>query len=352
MDLSGTRPVWLTEQTLTVFLGSVLNKRYTNPSSDIISILAGLHDADSVFSDFAAAIESTIRKAKTTRTRLKAVRTGLAMVSGAYSTGLVSYFIHRDLFPALMRLVGDTELPEQSVEPIVLLGLLANYNKFEFQNPYRLRLDDFVNDTTIKKVAYCAGSSCEHSRDKYVVIQDDAPETWNIANTFSFLGLGSIVQGSKPALPTLTPEEMKTRFEALPGPEAALLLAIYDFANANKVFCYNLITAPPDKKGGSSPIASFISFTSYLFQHAHRTTRSANYSYICLYILQMLLEDQSLAKQICSDESKCQIRLCRQRQPFLPLVRGERTLAAQILDITVDCINHNLRKRLDVELYT
>src|ERR1700743_1685519 len=41
----------LTNKTLTIFLGSVLSKKYTNPSSDIITVLARLHDADIVFSD-------------------------------------------------------------------------------------------------------------------------------------------------------------------------------------------------------------------------------------------------------------------------------------------------------------
>jgi hypothetical protein len=35
--------------------------------------------------------------------RQKAVYAALSMISGAYSTGLVSYFTHRDLFPSLMK---------------------------------------------------------------------------------------------------------------------------------------------------------------------------------------------------------------------------------------------------------
>lgn len=45
------------------------------------------------------------------------------------------------------------------------------------------------------------------------------------------------------------------------------------------------------------------------------------------------------------------MRLCRQRQPYLPLVRNDRILATSILDTMVDGINHNLRRRLDVGLY-
>jgi hypothetical protein len=42
----------------------VLNKKYTNPSSDIISVLAGLHDADAVFSDFVGALDLAIRNGR------------------------------------------------------------------------------------------------------------------------------------------------------------------------------------------------------------------------------------------------------------------------------------------------
>ena len=48
-------------QTLTVFLGAVLAKRFTNPSSDIITVLAGLDEVDAVFFDFENAVENILR---------------------------------------------------------------------------------------------------------------------------------------------------------------------------------------------------------------------------------------------------------------------------------------------------
>lgn len=112
--------VELTKQTLTVFLGGVLAKRYTNPSADIIAVLAGLNEVDTVFTDFANAIESTIRAGRSREissplsppvtadppsvaVRQKAIGVAIALTSGAYQTSLVSYFTHRDLFPSLMK---------------------------------------------------------------------------------------------------------------------------------------------------------------------------------------------------------------------------------------------------------
>lgn len=112
--------VGLTKQTLTVFLGGILAKRYTNPSADIITVLAGLNEVDTVFTDFANAIESTIRTGRSCNVSLvlfplftanstpvaarqKAIAVATALTSGAYQTSLVSYFTHRDLFPSLMK---------------------------------------------------------------------------------------------------------------------------------------------------------------------------------------------------------------------------------------------------------
>lgn len=135
-----------------------------------------------------------------------------------------------------------------------------------------------------------------------------------------------------------------------PGDAAAIYLATYDFAHANKLFFFNFVSLPTEK-GKETPMSSFISFTSYLLQHSHLSSRATLYSHLNLTILRLLVEDQVLCKRICSDESKMPVRLCRQRQPYLPAVNGERVLAASILDTAIDGINHNLRRRLDVELY-
>ena len=130
-----------------------------------------------------------------------------------------------------------------------------------------------------------------------------------------------------------------------------VLLATYDFTHANKLFCFNLVTLPPEK-GEEQAFASFISLTSYLLQHAHLSPRATQYSHLNLMVFRLLIEDQVLCKRICSDESKTSIRLCRQRSPYLPLVQGERVMATAVLDTMIDAINHNLRRRLDVGLYT
>jgi hypothetical protein len=54
---------------LTVFLDAALAKKYTNPSSDVISVLAGLRDADAVMTDLVAMLDTVMRSGRSSRYR-------------------------------------------------------------------------------------------------------------------------------------------------------------------------------------------------------------------------------------------------------------------------------------------
>lgn len=67
--------------------------------------------------------------------------------------------------------------------------------------------------------------------------------------------------------------------------------------------------------------------------------------------MRIIIEDPSLCKHLFDTSSPLDVRLCRQRPPFLPSTATLRPAAASILDILLDTINHNLRRRLDLPLY-
>lgn len=48
-------------QTLTAFLGAVLSKKYTNPSSDAIEVLAGLDNVDKLITELVTSLDGVIR---------------------------------------------------------------------------------------------------------------------------------------------------------------------------------------------------------------------------------------------------------------------------------------------------
>ncbi|MCJ1463199.1 hypothetical protein MMC07_001804 [Pseudocyphellaria aurata] len=336
--------------TLTVVLGVILAKRYTNPSADIIALLAGLDEVDAIFTDFANAIDNIIRVGRSVHLRQKAIQVALSLTSGAYQTSLVSYFTHRDLFPALMKYIQDTEVQQPVFEPFLLLGLLVNYNKFEFRNPYRLRLEDFVNETTIQKMVRGLGRICSQSRSHYVSPQEDVNEGWTLTNALAYIGLG--ILAPRRTVPTAAGhEDAKEKFAALPESDAAILLGTYDFTNANKLFCFSLVTCSPESQTEETPLAAFLSFTSYILHHAHRSSRATLYALLNLSTLRLTIEDPVLCKHLCNPDSPLTVRLCRQKPPFLPSAPNSRPAAASIFDILIDAINHNLRRRLDVSLY-
>lgn len=111
---------------MSIFLSAVLSKKYTNPSSDIITVLAGLDHVDAVFTDFVGSLDHIVRNSKTSTSsrggspcpgasksdadrspavelRQKAVEVALAVTSGAYQTSLLTYLIQRDMFPSVMK---------------------------------------------------------------------------------------------------------------------------------------------------------------------------------------------------------------------------------------------------------
>ncbi|OQD87644.1 hypothetical protein PENANT_c005G07612 [Penicillium antarcticum] len=222
--------------TLTIFLTSILGKKYTNPSSDVITVLAGLDEVDHVISDFVAVLDGIIRSGKSFDVRLKAIRTAVAMTSGACKTSLVSYLTHRDLFPSLMKYVSESDTPMRVFDPFLLLGLLANYNKFEFQNPYQLRLDDFVNESSIEKIAKGVGLACGGLRNGYIAVQDDIPEGWNLTNTLIFFGLRAFAPGAREKANPPTAEEAK-----------AIFAELQVFSEYHLLFLTNIIPVLPKK---------------------------------------------------------------------------------------------------------
>lgn len=212
-----------------------------------------------------------------------------------------------------------------------------------------------MNEPTIKRIVQEIGTTCIRTRADYIAIHDDLPEGWSLNNVLTYVGL-TMLSGAGPKSRSASPVQVnsdapKLSFSSLPASRAALLLATYDFVNANKLFSHNLVSyTDPDPKA-ESPICAYISLTSYLLHHAHRSPRSSLYARLNLLVIRTLLEDQALCKRLTSDETKAFVRLCRQKQPHLPVVRAKRALLTAVIDAVVGGINHNLRKRLDVELY-
>lgn len=159
-----------------------------------------------------------------------------------------------------------------------------------------------------------------------------------------------------------------------PSNQILIFLTLYDFTYTNPLFAHLFLTtidasfpppnpsASPTSSASSSstttapPFPSYLSLTSYILHHAHRSNRTTNYALLSLLTIRLLTESPQLIGVLYADQKDRLIspRLCRQRPPFLPELPSSkgRVAAEAILDICVDGINHNLKLRLNVGLYS
>lgn len=341
-------------ENLSAFLVAILAKRYSNPSTDVIEVLAGLENVDKVMTDLVNSLDSIISQPKsrqvliTATCRARAVDCAVAAIAGSYQTSLATYFIQKDLFHGLMRFVQSNS--EHAPISLSLLGLLANHNKFEVHNVYQSRMEDFVNEEVMVKLVEGFANTCGDIRDAFVAIQDDVPAQWSIGSTLSYVGLRALApEVKKPPPPT--EEEAKILFNALPPSTAVIMLATYSFTQANNIFATQLISTDKDEDL-ESRLAAFLSVSSYLCHHAFRSTRIEHYSLLTLFTIRVLIDDSVITKRLSSAETKVSARLARQRPPHLPYITTSRIPATIIFDIITDALSHNLRKRLSIPLYS
>ena len=219
----------------------------------------------------------------------------------------------------------------------------------------------------MQKIIECVGTVSKSSRETYIAIQGDHVEgllggVSKIVGGYVPFGLATRLGlgGSK----TPTPPPVEDIDEALgklhksilngsncrPDPDTSILLMSYEFCHTNKVFALVFIRSK-SASGTETPFGLFLSLASYLTTQQSRSLRATLYARLALLNIRNLIDDPSLMALLVHDDTKSQIRICRQRQPFLPTVLKERKLIEGILDVCIGGIDHNLRRRLDIEFY-
>ncbi|KAK9363207.1 hypothetical protein V1504DRAFT_438082 [Lipomyces starkeyi] len=347
-SLSNSNPTIVANalDTLTILIREVLAKQFT--SSEVITVLVGLDRVDREFTEFVDGLERIMRTGSIDL-RIAALRATLSTVCCTYRTSLINFFIQHDLFAVLVQIIYDNATTSHTFEAFVLLGVLSNYDKLEAYNPYQTRLADFVDESVMQKIVVAVGKTCKEAREDYIAIADDAADGFSLESMIS--SYSGFAKRAKTALLQQDPQiTANNAFASLPPLSATILLATSNFVHANKYFSQVLIETKTVAQE-ETPFGSYISLSSYLLQHQHRSERHASYARISMLVHRILVEDFITMQKLVSIECRSSMRLCRQRQPCLPYVKGERFLVEGILDALIGAVRHNMKKALDVPMY-
>ncbi|KAF9406786.1 hypothetical protein BGZ94_002955 [Podila epigama] len=378
-----------------IFLHAVRTMRDPLSQRRLHAMQTGLSHADLVFRTLVQELSQILANDEESfELRVVALRLAIALVCGndnINKNSLNEYFMQKDIFSSVVKFFMVVDSAELSFEALSLLGLLANYNKYETQNPYMMQLSALNDATILQKMALVISVTCDKMRRSYIEVVDDEELSTVSKVTSAFSYVTGMLWNPKGQDTSVTDAE----FAKLPDGKAAVLLVLYELLYANRRFrpffmnfstttgslaqiqldnmLPNASTQTQDdisKNDRETGLGIFLSFASYLFQH-NRTHRTAPYTHLCLINIQILVEDPALYPFISSISQpqetallgaharqqqqqlsgEALVRLCRQRQPVLPKVKQSRPLGAVLLDVILGFLKHNMKKKLQVDSF-
>ncbi|KAK3828885.1 MAG: hypothetical protein J3Q66DRAFT_383510 [Benniella sp.] len=381
-------------QTLTIVLGEIFRKKFNNWSFDVIHLLTGLSQADLVFRTLIEGLNTTLGGDDPLEIKVVALRLAIALACGndnVNKNNLNEYFMQNNMFSSLIKFFLVVESADLAFEAMGLLGLLANHNKYEIQNPYLKNLMELSDEAVFQKMTMVIAYTCDGMRRGYTEVMDDdeLSTVSKLASAFSYVT--GMLWNPKAQDSSVT----DAAFALLPDGRVTVLLILYDLIYTNKRFRKVFLTYSAPKPSSTTSetssnngsmeqhqqpslgletsetgLCAFLSFASYLLQH-NRTQRSSPYAQLCLVIIQIMVEDPATYPYICSipqsqdvpsiltdasgianaSNTMAAVRLCRQRQPVLPIVKQSRPMAAVILDVILGFLKHNMKKKLQIDSY-
>ncbi|EIW64282.1 uncharacterized protein TRAVEDRAFT_33082 [Trametes versicolor FP-101664 SS1] len=312
----------------------------------------GVSDSDRVFKGLTGAVEGVLGDTSAPASlRHEVLQMTVTFVCGISQLSPGAYFLQHDLFPCIAATITAPDTGQFTFEAVLLMALLANFHKSDAakMNPYLTRIRDSTDEALMRKICWAANFAVAAVVKAYQSIQDDSPPTL----TTSF---GSMFSALRPdrvlaSKPVDLPREV---FKSQPIEACVILLPLFEFlhgsATFRKTFTETLIT-----QDGTSTKAlplTFLSMTSYLLSHASSSSspRAIAYANLALNILLVISESEEILGAL-SQNTQLDIRLCRQRPPYLPPFDPPRSPLCAFLDCCILWLRHNMQKKLEVQCY-
>ncbi|KAI8145127.1 hypothetical protein BJV82DRAFT_655834 [Fennellomyces sp. T-0311] len=319
---------------------------------NILQLLTGLDQADTMFNALVKAIRDRLLDSET---RSNALQLAIILSTGNDNVNqntLNGYFMQNDLSDVFIQIVTNKETAQEELyDTVMLWGMLANYNKSEIKNPYLTRLTRCKDTRVLERLVTLYAELLPAMKTRYIELKDDEETvTKSFVSYMTSWFSGPSSSKSKTAVVDIDHLEAA---EDLPSYESSLFLVLYDLISSNPHFItifLQICTQRTEKKEDNIPIAELLSYVSYLFQH-NRNPRAFVYTRLTLLILLCLSENYSVLKYMTKEESQMTIRLCRQRPTPIPLVKKPQSLFCSLLDVLLIFLKYNIRKKLDLVTY-
>lgn len=326
---------------LTLLVHAVLAKPLPNYTLDAVAVLVGgIEDADDVFGTLVAALDTSLRTPGPLQRG--ALRLALVAVACIGNSSLITYFLHRDLLSAALR-VAETTDRARAADAALLISLLATCDA---QAP------------TCAPVAVLAPDAAAAALARAAAFQ---PYLRALREHAAGAALGELV----PALGAAAGAVRDAR-RAEPPAGAAVLLPVWLFCHVSTPFSAALAHAPA--------LITLLSLASHMLTHASASPRSATYAHLTLQILAAMLDVEPLCAALLTDDVHAEdaardrgvrsggVRIdrvvpCRDRAnpPAAHARTGPkrpRRLLVAVLDCVVVYSKYNLSRRLDVCTHT
>lgn len=328
---------------LTLLVHAVLAKPLPNYTLDAVAVLVGgMEDADDVFGALVATLDTSLRTPGALQRG--ALRLALVAVACAGNSPLITYFLHRDLLGAALRVAETAPDGARAADAALLISLLATCNA---QAPASAPVAVLAPDAAAAALARAAAFQ---------------PYLRALREHAAAAALGELV-------PALGAAARAVRDAYAPAAEpparAAVLLPLWLFCHVSTPFADALARAPA--------LVTLLSLASHMLTHASASARSAAYAHLALQLLAALLATEPLCAALLTDDVHAEdaardrgvrsagVRIdhvapCRDRAnaPGTHARAGPkrpRRLLVAVLDCAAAYARFNLTRRLDVRTH-